>query len=209
MRIYPDIRAQRRRALGKDATTVLLIVAFAWLGLTVHDVVDKVAVLGGGVRSAGDAVQSGFRSAGDAVGGTPLVGGGLRDALRSAGAGTGGNVAEAGRDGEESVHHMANLLGALVFGLPTLALLWAVVPGRIREVRGLRSAEQVLAEPLRGPDVTEESRRAVAMRAAFSLPYEQLLRYTNDPLGDLVRGSYDPLVTAALETSGLSAKRVR
>src|SRR5436190_18684445 len=176
MRIYPDIRAQLRRAPGKDATTVLLIVAFAWLGLTVHDVVDKVAVLGGGVRSAGDAVESGLHSAGDAVGGTPLVGGALRDALQSAGAGTGGKVADAGRHGEQSVHHLANLLGAIVFALPTLALLWAVVPGRAREIRGLRSAEQVLADPLRDPDVTEEGRRAVAMRAAFSLPYDQLLR---------------------------------
>jgi hypothetical protein len=41
------------------------------------------------------------------------------------------------------------------------------------------------------------------MRAAFSLPYGQLLQYTRDPLGDLEDGRYDALVAAALEDAGL------
>jgi len=41
------------------------------------------------------------------------------------------------------------------------------------------------------------------MRAAFSLPYGDLLRFTRDPLGDLEAERYDPLVTAAFEEVGL------
>jgi hypothetical protein len=41
------------------------------------------------------------------------------------------------------------------------------------------------------------------MRAAFSLPYGQLLAWTDDPLGDLAEGRYDRLVNAALEDAGL------
>ena len=41
------------------------------------------------------------------------------------------------------------------------------------------------------------------MRAAFALPYETLLRYTDDPLGDLAAERYDPLIAAVLEDSGL------
>jgi hypothetical protein len=44
------------------------------------------------------------------------------------------------------------------------------------------------------------------MRAAFSLPYGQLLEYTRDPLGDLAAERYDPLVAAALDDAGLRPK---
>ena len=54
--------------------------------------------------------------------------------------------------------------------------------------------------------MTVERRRLLAMRAAFSLPYGQLLEYTPDPLGDLADERNDPLVAAALEDAGLRAR---
>ena len=56
-----------------------------------------------------------------------------------------------------------------------------------------------------GDRATPERRRLLAMRAAFSLPYGQLLLYTRDPLGDLASERYDALVAAALEDAGLRA----
>ena len=44
------------------------------------------------------------------------------------------------------------------------------------------------------------------MRAAFTLPYDDLLRYTPDPFGDLAHERYDALVAAALEEVGLQAR---
>ena len=44
------------------------------------------------------------------------------------------------------------------------------------------------------------------MRAAFSLPYGQLLRYTPDPFGDLAAGRHEGLLAAALEDAGLAAR---
>ena len=43
------------------------------------------------------------------------------------------------------------------------------------------------------------------MRAAYGLPYERLVRYTPDPLGDLEAGRYGDLVAAALDDAGLRA----
>jgi hypothetical protein len=43
------------------------------------------------------------------------------------------------------------------------------------------------------------------MRAAFALPYGQLLQYTKDPIGDLAAERYEPLVKAVLEDAGLRA----
>jgi hypothetical protein len=154
-------------------------------------------VLGSGVHDSGVVMQDGFDRAADAVDGVPVVGGELGDALRDAGEGTGGNVADAGAEGEDRVHHLANLLGFLMFALPASILLVTTLPGRIRQVRELNAADRLLDTS------TEERRRLVAMRAAFSLPATDLARHTKDPIGDLAAGHYDPLIDAAYDDAGL------
>jgi hypothetical protein len=198
MRIYPEVPSRRANAIVRDALVVALLIVFAWIGLAVHDAVDRLAVLGHGVAVAGSSVENGFDSAGDAVDNVPLVGGPLAGALRGAGEGTGGNVADLGRAGEDAVHRLALILGLVIFGVPAAVLLLSWVPDRIRAARQLTEAERVLR-----PDSTAERRRLLAMRAAFSLPYGQLLAYTRDPLGDLAAERYDALVAAALEDAGL------
>jgi len=198
MRLYPEIRGPRARALLADLASIILLILFAWAGLQVHDAVDRLAVLGEGVQATGGAVQGGFESAADAVDGTPVVGDDIADGLRSAGEGSGGEVVELGEEGEDSAHDLANVLGFATFALPALLLLTRWLPGRIAQVRKLREASTVI-----GDHATAERRRLLAMRAAFSLPYGQLLHYTKDPLGDLASERYDPLVAAALEDAGL------
>ena len=198
MRFYPDPPGPRINLMARDLATVLALVLFALIALRVHDAVDKLAVLGEGVESAGKGVSGGFDAAADAVGGTPVVGDTLSDALRGAGEGSGGEVEELGRGGAGAAHDLANLLGILFFALPAaLLLLWALPP-RVRQLRRLNAAVRIL----RAPD-SAARRKLIAMRAAFGLPYGELLRYTQDPLGDLEAGRYDALVAAELEQAGL------
>ena len=82
--------------------------------------------------------------------------------------------------------------------LPALLLLSQWLPGRTAQIRKQKEAAVVLAD---GP--SPERRRLLAMRAAFSLPYGHLLRYTEDPIGDAEGGRYDALVAAAFEDAGL------
>jgi hypothetical protein len=96
------------------------------------------------------------------------------------------------------VHRVALLLGWLTFLLPAAALLSRVLPDRLRQIRTLTDAARVLS-----PIEDDERRRLVAMRAAFSLPYAQLLAHTRDPLGDLADGRYDALIDAIAEDAGL------
>jgi hypothetical protein len=198
VRLYPELRGPRARALVADVVSIVLLLVFAWAGLKVHDAVDRLAVLGEGVQATGGAVQGGFDSAADAVDGTPVVGDDLAEGLRSAGEGSGGEVTGLGQEGEDSAHDLANILGFVTFALPSLLVLTGWLPGRVSQVRRLRAASEVLGER-----ATEERRRLVASRAAFSLPYGQLLAYTRDPLGDLEDRRYDALVAAALEDAGL------
>ena len=169
MRLYPELPGRRLATLGHDVLLLVLLALLAWLGLKVHDAVDKLSVLGSGVEKAGASV--------------PLVG---------------DPVEELGQQGEDSVHYLANLLGLVVFGVPTLLVVSRVLPERIGQVRRLTAANRVLKardDPQR--------RRLLAQRAVFSLPFAQLLVYTDDPLGDLAAERYEPLVAAVLEDVGL------
>jgi hypothetical protein len=125
----------------------------------------------------------------------------LGEGVRKAGSAVplvGDPVEDLGRRGENDVHHLANVLGSLFFALPTLALMVWYWPRRIDQIRTLTAASRVLEGA---------NARLVAMRAAFSLPYGQLLAYTRDPLGDLAAERYEPLVAAALEDAGLLLQR--
>lgn len=198
MRLYPDLRARRIDLMARDLATVLALVLFGKIALEVHDAVDKLAILGDGVESAGNAVTGGFGSAADAVDGTPIVGDDLGDALRGAGEGSGGEVADLGRGGAGAAHDLADLLGLVFLLLPSaLLLLWALPP-RVRQVRRLNAAARVLRDP-----GSPERQELLAARAAFGLPYGTLLQYTQDPIGDLQAGRFDALVRAELEQAGL------
>ena len=169
MRFYPELPARRLATLLRDGLMLVLLALLAWLGLKVHDSVDKLSVLGSGVKKVGDSV--------------PIVGDPVKDL---------------GERGEDSVHHLANILGLVTFGIPALLLLWRMLPDRIAQIRSMTAAARVLRET-----DDRDTRRAVAQRAAFSLPYGQLLRYTPDPLGDLAAERYDALVAAAFDDAGL------
>jgi hypothetical protein len=201
MRLYPQLPIRRTATLAADALLVVLLALFVWLGIQVHDAVDELAVLGKGVREAGLGIQSGLESAGDAVSATPVLGERLSRELHELGGATGGEVARAGRAGEDRVHRLANLLGLVTTLIPSGFLLARRLPSRIRQIRRLSAASRALAGPLE-----DERRRVVAMRAAFSLPYGFLLGYTRDPLGDLAAGRYDALLRAAYEEAGLKAR---
>jgi hypothetical protein len=198
MRIYPDVPARRAATLAGDALLLALLLLFGWLGLVVHDAVDRLAVLGEGVQATGGAVSSGFETAAEAVDGAPVVGDELADGLREAGEGSGGEVEDLGERGESGAHRLAVILGVITFALPAGMLLLFALPPRIDLARRLTAASRALSEP-----DSEELRRVVAMRAAFALPYGTLLRYTRDPLGDLAAGRYDALVEAAFNDAGL------
>jgi hypothetical protein len=203
IRFYPEVPERFARTLLADLAVLALLAFFAWLGFKVHDAIEELTVLGRGVNEAGTAVQSGFDAAAASVEGIPVVGDEIAGAFTSAGAGTGGNVAELGRRGEEEVSDVADLLGLVVFLVPALLVLAIAVPPRLRQIRRLTAADRLLGRT--AGHVTGERRRFLAMRAAFSLPYTTLVRYTSDPFGDLAAGRYDALVAAALDDAGLQA----
>jgi hypothetical protein len=217
MRLYPSAPRLRRRVILGDVATLISIAVFAWLGLTVYDNVAELASLGRGVRDAGGAVgdtgrdvatslRGGLDSAADAIGQVPLIGPEVGAEIRAAGDSAAdqlerrsgearGRLVEAGDEGERRALQTARTMGWLAFLLPTAILLARVLPGRVREVRTRAAAERAFATA--PPEI-------LARRAAYSLPYETLLRHTPDPFGDLAAGRHEHLVAALAEHAHLA-----
>ena len=198
--LYPDIPGARTRQDLLDLFVVALIVLFIWIGIQVHDLVSALAVLGTGVSSAGSSIQGGFNSVGEAISNVPVVGGSIGEVFSSVGQSTGGNLAAIGQQGQDAVYLLATAIGIITAALPIIVLLVAVVPRRWRKVREMSSARGLAGYV----DLNDPERaRLVAMRAAFGLPYSELIRYTSDPFGDLAEGRYEALINAALADVGL------
>ena len=184
----------------RDVLALAALVFLAWLGRRVYLLVDKLSVVTDSVESAGTSVQNGFGSAASALSGTPIVGDELVAALEAAGTASGGNVVDLALTGDTAIHRLALALGLLTFGIPALILLVLYVPMRIGQTRRLRSSRLVYRD-----EYHPERRQLLAMRAAMSLPTDHLLKYSPDPIGDLVRGDHDALVEALLADAGLAS----
>ena len=199
MRWYPTVRSRRTATIAADVGIVMLLVLFAWFAINAHDAVDDMAELARGVEQAGTGAEASLEAAADRVSAVPLVGDALADALRQAGGSTAGETAELGRSGRRDIEHAANVIGWALFLIPATLLLIGYLPNRWAQVQGLTAAVRVLGD---GRSVDADP-RLIAMRAAFGLPYATLMRYTDDPFGDLEAGRYQALVEAAHEEAGL------
>lgn len=197
--LYPSEPRRRRNTAMRDVLVLLALLVLAWFGRRVFLLVDQVRSVTDAARDAGLSVQNGFDSAADVVSGTPVVGDDLASALQAAGAQSGGNVVELALTGDTALHRLALALGWLTFLVPAAFLLVLYVPIRVAQIRRLRSSRQVYRD-----EHNPERRRLLAMRAAMSLPIDHLLDYTDDPIGDLVRGDHDALVEALLAEAGLA-----
>src|SRR4051812_3663035 len=209
MRLYPASPGRRAATLAGDLAVILLLVVFAWAGIKVHDGIAQLAGVGRGLeetgrglaaseRDATGAVRGGFDSAGGAVGGLPLIGDRIKEALQNAGRSATQPVDSAadaqarrlvalGREQVRQTYRLANLAGWLTFLLPALLLLAWKVPVRLGQIRRMTVAGRALRG---GP------REIRAPRPAYTLPFRVLARHTGDPFGDLAAGRHGALLNA-------------
>jgi len=199
---YPSEPRQRRSTMVRDALTVLALAVIAWLAEGVYRLVDNLRAVTDAVDSAGSSVQDGFGAAADVLSATPVVGDDIAGALESAGTASGGNVMALALSGDTAIHRLALTLGLITFLIPATILLLLYIPMRVGQVRRLRASRLVYRD-----EHDPERRQLLALRAAMSLSTDHLVQYSPDPIGDLIRGDHDALVTALLEDAGLSAAR--
>src|SRR5690349_14935544 len=191
MRLYPAAPAARTRTIVRDLAVLGLLLLFAWTGTKVHDGISELTSVGRSLQDSGralsattrntaSAVDGAFADAGNAVDGIPLVGeqlgGTLRGApseatstLRSAGDEQGSRIVRLGVEQVNKTESAADWTGWLVFLLPAGVLVAWFLPGRLRLVAAMETAGRTLAG---APE------HILAARAAYSLDYKTLRRYT-------------------------------
>ena len=200
MTLYPTEPGQRRTTVVRDGLVLVALLLLAWLGRRVYVLVDDLRTVTDAVQGAGASVQDGFGSAAEVLAGTPLVGDEIAGALASAGAASGGNIVDLALTGDTAIHRLALVLGVLTFLIPAALVTVLYLPVRVAQVRRLRAALLVYRD-----EHDPERRRLLATRAALSLPVDDLVKYSTDPIGDLVRGDHDALVAALLADAGLAS----
>lgn len=199
---YPSEPRQRRTTVVRDVAVAVALIVLAWLGRRVYVLVDDLRTVTDAVQDAGTSVQGGFDGAASVVAGTPVIGDDLANALEAAGAASGGNVVDLALTGDTAIHRLALALGLLTFVIPAALIGVLYLPVRVAQIRRLRAARRVYRDHHH-----PERQRLLAMRAALSLPIDDLVEYTDDPIGDLIRGDHDRLVAALLADAGLAADR--
>jgi hypothetical protein len=167
--------AERLPAALRQLLTDLLVVAWVYLwiraALWTHDLVEKLAVPGQKLQSAGGGIADNLTDVGGKVNRVPLVGdqlvkpfNGAADAARS--------LADAGREQQALVGRLSLVVALLVVAVPLALVLFLWLPLRLRWMRRAAVAAAVRDEPA--------GRDLLALRALVRQPLKELGRLGPD-----------------------------
>ncbi|TXS54413.1 hypothetical protein [Streptomyces sp. t39] len=134
MRLYAQIPARRNRQVLGDVLAVALIAVTVWAALLVRDTIMLLAEPGRKVERSGDGLAEELGNASDAASDLPLIGGVLRQPLRSA-ADAGSGFADAGASFQDSVTQVADAATAALIVFPVLLVLVLWIPPRLLWIR--------------------------------------------------------------------------
>jgi hypothetical protein len=198
VRIYAD----RLPAALRQLVTDLLVVAWVYLWVRVarwvHAAVLTLAAPGRRLEDAGTGIADNLADAGGKVGRVPLVGDQLTKPFTGA-AGAARSLAEAGRQQQAVVGHVALIVALVVAALPLALVLFGWLPLRLRWMRRAGLASRYRDEPA--------GRDLLALRALAARPLDQLTRLGPDVARSWRAG--DPAAVdalAALELRGLGLR---
>ncbi len=192
---YSEIPARRTRQLLGDAWLVLWSALWIWIALRLYDLVMNLAAPGLAVADSATDMSDRFASAGDALGGVPLIGEALQspfDGMSSAAIA----IADAGQASADAVGLLARFLAVAlaVLGIASWAMVW--VPIRIAFIRRATAARRFV-------DSTDDL-DLFALRAMARQPLHLLAKISDDPAGAWRRG--DREVISALASLELRAE---
>ncbi|GAA0548960.1 hypothetical protein GCM10010172_33670 [Paractinoplanes ferrugineus] len=203
MRLYAERIPTAIRQLLTDIIVVLWIYLWIRAGLWVHQMVEKLAVPGQKLQSAGGGIAENLADAGGKVGRLPLVGdqlvkpfNGAADAARS--------LAEAGAQQQEIVDQLALIMTILALSVPLALVLFLWLPLRLRWMRRAGVASAVRGQPA--------GRDLLALRALASQPLNELAKLGPDIAQSWRNGdaeAVDALAALELRKLGLTASARR
>jgi hypothetical protein len=199
VKLYAERLPTAIRQLLTDIVVVLWVYLWIRAGFWVHDMVEKLAVPGQRLQTAGGGIADNLADAGSKVNRVPLVGdqlvkpfNGAADAARA--------IADAGRQQQTIVHQMSVLLAVFAVSVPLALVVFLWLPLRLRWMRRAGVASAVRAEPA--------GRDLLALRALAGQPLNELTRLGPDIAQSWRNGdaeAVDALAALELKRLGLTA----
>ncbi|MFP3713048.1 hypothetical protein [Puerhibacterium sp. TATVAM-FAB25] len=203
MKLYADTPARLIRQVAGDLLLVAWVAAWVWVGLTVHDVVLRLAVPGEQLDEAGTSLAGWLTEASTGVDDLPIVDDAVAAPFLGASSAA-GQVAAAGRAQVEAVETMALWLAVAVVLVPVLLALVVHLPLRLRFVRQATAMARALRQS------TDPS--LFALRALAHQPLRAIQKVSPEPVAAWRAGDQDVIERLAaleLEGSGLRPGRTR
>jgi len=198
MKLYSDFAPRRTRQIVADIFALVAIGAWVWLGITVFQLVENLAVFGKQMEEAGTGFKQTMTEVGNTLGGVPVIGSGIRAPFDGA-SGAGAALESAGQSQQVAVSQLATGLGIGIAAVPilTILLLW-LIP-RIRFARRAGRA-QAIVNTGAGVDL-------LALRALATQKISALTRVDAEPMAAWRRG--DETVMRQLAQLELRSSGVR
>jgi hypothetical protein len=171
VKLYAERLPTAIRQLLTDIVIVIWVYLWVRAGIWVHDMVEKLAVPGQKLQTAGGGIADNLADAGGKIGQVPLVGDQLVKPFNGA-ASAARAIAEAGRQQQEIVDQLALVLAILAVALPMALVLFLWLPLRLRWMRRAGVATSVRGEPA--------GRDLLALRALATRPLNELAKLGPD-----------------------------
>jgi hypothetical protein len=201
VKIYADRAPIAIRQFVTDLLVVAWVYASIRAAMWVHDLIEKLAVPGQKLESAGTGIADNLADVGGKIGRVPVVGDELTSPFRNA-AGAARSVAGVGQQQQDVVADLALALAValLVFLLGLVLFVW--LPLRVRFIRRAGDAVALRASPA--------GRDLLALRALANRPLRELTRIHPDVAEGWRRGDDSTVdALAALELSSLGLRPAR
>lgn len=198
MKLYSDFGPRRARQIIADLVSLALIAAWVWLGVTVYSLIENLASYGVQMEDAGAGFRETMTQVGEALGGVPVIGDGIRAPFDGA-SDAGAALEAAGQSQQVAINQLATGVGIGIAALPVLTILLLWLLPRLRFIRRAGRAQK-LVESGAGVDL-------LALRALASQKIEALAEVDRDAMAAWRRG--DEAVMRKLAALELKASGVR
>jgi hypothetical protein len=203
-KLYPDLPLPRLGYIVADLIVLFWIAAWVFVGNAVYNAVMTLSIIANGVITTGQKVNDAVNEVQQSLSNVPLAGGGLHDALTPLHRIPAWLIVQ-GHDELQAIQQLAWILAVIVAGVPLLAALLVFIPWRIRKTSGFRNLDRLLHTP--GASSVTATMQVLAARALYTLPYDRLLHYSADPIGEWRAGRHYNLARAVLAEEGLEMRR--
>jgi hypothetical protein len=208
MRVYPDVYSRRFGWMLADLLVVAAIYLSVQAGRFVDNLVLQLDVLALAVINAGRTFDSWIKAFEQAVpSGVPYVTDFLKRAATALQAHSGDSLITAGQAGSRGIHQLGLVLGIITAAVPILVVLAIYVPRRVRLIYDMQGVHVTVKRALAVPELSPQMLEILAARALFTMPYHQLLRYSENPAQDWHNRHYANLAQAEMERHGLMVER--